>query len=186
MTVCSSCEGKTSKNGKLFQSWITLRTACSWTRQSSSSIINVLVSRKGTPAKGIIPTAKGITIIVLGAISQAGIIDVSLKKPQAVSVSKKRQFNHTTATVITGRVGTRTEHFLSYMANVMDVLDRNGMKGNYLVMIVFLFIHLPRCVIIESRGYKCFSYRHTRLSLTRLRTLVKIKAGLRRNSLSCA
>jgi hypothetical protein len=29
-------------------------------------------SRKETPAKGIVPTAKGITITVLGAISQAG------------------------------------------------------------------------------------------------------------------
>src|ERR1700731_3548901 len=38
-------------------------------------------SRKGTPAKGIVPTAKGITITILDAISQAGVIDISLKKP---------------------------------------------------------------------------------------------------------
>jgi hypothetical protein len=35
--------------------------------------------RKGTPAKGIVPTTKGITITILGATSQAGIIDISLK-----------------------------------------------------------------------------------------------------------
>ena len=34
-------------------------------------------SRKGTPAKGIVPTAQGITITILGAISQAGVIDIS-------------------------------------------------------------------------------------------------------------
>ena len=38
-------------------------------------------SRKGTPAKSIVPTAKGITITILGAISQAGVIDISLRKP---------------------------------------------------------------------------------------------------------
>jgi hypothetical protein len=50
-------------------------------------------SPRGTPAKGIVPTAKGIAITILGAISQAGAIDISLKKPQAVSISKKRKSN---------------------------------------------------------------------------------------------
>jgi len=61
-------------------------------------------SRKGTPAKGIVPTAKGITITILGAISQAGVIDISLRKPQAVSISKKRKANDTRAMVVSGRV----------------------------------------------------------------------------------
>ena len=84
-------------------------------------------SRKGTPAKGIVPTAKGITITILGAISQAGVIDISLKKPQAVSMSKKRKANDIKAMMIRGRVKTRTEHFLTYISNVIDVLDRNDM-----------------------------------------------------------
>jgi hypothetical protein len=46
-------------------------------------------SRKWTPAKGTVPTAKGITITILGTISQAGVIDISLKKPQAVAISKR-------------------------------------------------------------------------------------------------
>ena len=62
------------------------------------------------------------------------MIDISLKKPQAASISKKRKANGTTAMVVNGRVGTRTEHFLTYISNVMDVLDRNNMKGHYLVM----------------------------------------------------
>jgi hypothetical protein len=66
-------------------------------------------SRKGTPAKSIVPTAKGITIIILGAISQAGVIDISLRKP--VSTSKKRKANDEKATVVSGRVGTRTSIF---------------------------------------------------------------------------
>jgi hypothetical protein len=47
-------------------------------------------SRKGSPAKGIVPTARGITITILGAISQTGVIDISLGKPQAAATSKKR------------------------------------------------------------------------------------------------
>jgi hypothetical protein len=86
-------------------------------------------SRKGTPAEGIIPTVKGKSI-TLGAISQADVIDVSLQKGQAVSGPRSEKVNDTTATVINGRVGTRTEHFLTYISNVMDVLNRHGMKGN--------------------------------------------------------
>jgi hypothetical protein len=77
-----------------------------------------------------VSTAKGITITILGAISQAGVIDISLKKPQAASISKKRNANDTTAMVVNGRVGIRTEHFLTYISNVMDVLDRNNIKGH--------------------------------------------------------
>ena len=88
-------------------------------------------SRKGTPAKGIVPTAKGITITILGAILHSGVIDISSKKPQAVSISKKRKAYDTTARVVSGRIGTRTEHFLTYISNVMDVLDRNDMKGHF-------------------------------------------------------
>jgi hypothetical protein len=112
-------------------------------------------SRKGTPANGTVPTAKGITITIFGAISQAGVIDISLKKPHAVFVSKKRKANDTTGKAINGRIGTRTEHFLAYISNVMDVLDRNDMKGHYLVM-DNAPIHTPVKVreLVEGRGYK--------------------------------
>jgi hypothetical protein len=35
-------------------------------------------SQKGAPAKATIPTAKGITVIILDAVSQAGVIDIFL------------------------------------------------------------------------------------------------------------
>jgi len=89
-------------------------------------------SRKGTPAKGIVPTAKDITITILGAITSKSDRSYLLKKPQTASISKKRTENDTTAMVVNGRVGTRTEHFLTHISNVMDVLDRNNMKGKYL------------------------------------------------------
>ena len=42
------------------------------------------------------------------------------------------------------------------ISNIMDVLDRNGMNGQYLAM-DNAPIHTPAeiCDLIESRGYKC-------------------------------
>ena len=73
-----------------------------------------------------------------------------------MSASKNRNVNGSTARVISGRIGTRTEHFLAFISNVMDVLDRNGMKGQYLVM-DNAPIHTPSRVreLVEGRGYKC-------------------------------
>jgi hypothetical protein len=51
-------------------------------------------SRKGTPAKSVVPTSRGITITTLGPISQADIIEILLKKPQTVSTLKKKKGNY--------------------------------------------------------------------------------------------
>jgi hypothetical protein len=79
----------------------------------------------GTPAKSTIPTAKGVTITILGAISDAGAIGIWLRKPQAVSTSKKGNFGGKAVDAVVGRIRTRTEHFVAYLSNVMDVLDKN-------------------------------------------------------------
>ena len=89
---------------------------------------------KGTSAKDTVPSGKGASISILGAISEAGVIDISLKMPQAVSTSKKRKVIEISFNVVKGRIGTRTQHYLAYFSNVMDVLDKNNMKGQYLVM----------------------------------------------------
>jgi hypothetical protein len=85
---------------------------------------------KGSPEKAIIPTARGVTITILGAISQAGVIDISLKKPQAVAISKKGKTNDAQAMVVSARVGTRTEPFLTYISNVMDLLKEGTLSSN--------------------------------------------------------
>ena len=51
----------------------------------------IMVAMKGTSAKDTVPSGKGASISILGAISEAGVIDISLKMPQAVSTSKKRK-----------------------------------------------------------------------------------------------
>jgi hypothetical protein len=50
----------------------------------------------------------------------------------------------------------RKEHFLAYISNAMDMLDRNFMKGQYLIK-VNTATNTPVKVreLLESRGYKC-------------------------------
>jgi hypothetical protein len=45
--------------------------------------------------------------------------------PQAVSTSKKGKFDGTIVNAVIARIITRTEHFVAYLSNVMDVLDKN-------------------------------------------------------------
>jgi uncharacterized protein YegJ (DUF2314 family) len=70
----------------------------------------------------------------LGAISTAGVIESLIKETTGRIGVKEEKANDTTATVVSGRVDTRTEHFLAYISNVMDVLDCYDIKGFYLVM----------------------------------------------------
>ena len=104
-----------------------------------------------------------------------------MKKPQAVSIFKKRKANDSKAMVVSGRVGTRTEHFLAYISNVMDVLDTNDMKGHYTVM-DNAPIHTPVKVrvLVESRGYKCLCLPQYSPFLNPIEEFwSKVKAGVR-------
>jgi len=65
-------------------------------------------SLKGTPARGTVPTGRDVTVSMLGAISEAGVIDISLKKPQTAKVVKTTKGNGKGVTAVNGRVGTRT------------------------------------------------------------------------------
>ena len=71
-------------------------------------------SLKGTPAKGTVPTGRGVTVSILGAISEAGVIDISLKKPHTAKVVKTTKGKGKGVTTVNARVGTRTEHYLAY------------------------------------------------------------------------
>ena len=50
-------------------------------------------SKKGTPAKAIVPSARSTSITILGAISADGVIDISLRKPTSSVGSKKRKID---------------------------------------------------------------------------------------------
>jgi hypothetical protein len=61
---------------------------------------------KGSPDKVTVPNARDITVSILGTISEAGLIDISLKKPQAASMLKKRRVIGKAVQVASGRIGT--------------------------------------------------------------------------------
>ena len=88
----SNCERL--KNGKPCLTWTLAKIACLSLREifNLHTKRNDDSSRKGTPAKGI-------TLIISGAIPQAGVIDTSLNETWAVSTYKKRKVNKTTSTV---------------------------------------------------------------------------------------
>ncbi|ORE10113.1 hypothetical protein BCV72DRAFT_316366 [Rhizopus microsporus var. microsporus] len=71
-------------------------------------------SKVGEPAKIVDTKNKGNTITILGAISSQDVINISLRKPIVGTTAK---------------IGMRAEHFLSYLGNMMNVLDKNELKG---------------------------------------------------------
>jgi hypothetical protein len=89
-------------------------------RQVSISILQGMVILEKGSAKDIAPTAKGITITIVGAISQACMINIFLKKPQAVSRLKNKKANDAKTATLCRKVRTGTEHFLTYISSVID------------------------------------------------------------------
>ena len=66
----------------------------------------------------------------MGCIGSAGIIDISKRNP---GVYKKRKDPGTSKTVKTGK-GTNTDYILILLKNMLGVMDKEGMKGYYVVM----------------------------------------------------
>ncbi|KAG2191495.1 hypothetical protein INT47_011536 [Mucor saturninus] len=141
-------------------------------------------SKKGKPAKAIVPTSRSTSITILGAISTDGVIAISLRKPTSTTGSKKRKVNGKEV-VVNGRVGTRSSHFMSYLNSMMDCLDRNGSQGYYLVM-DNAPIHKPIAIraLIEERGYKCVYLPPYSPFLNPIEEFwSKVKSGIKRNPL---
>ena len=87
----------------------------------------------------------------MGCVSSAGIIDISKRNP---GVYKKRKDPGTSKTVKTGK-RTNTDHVLIFLKSMLDVMDKEGMKGNYVVMDnVRIHDNSPVPAYIEARGYK--------------------------------
>lgn len=111
-------------------------------------------SRRGEPAKAIVSNTRGVNITILGAIAAEGVVNLSLRKPQAVSTSKKRKIQNGEER-ITGKVGTRATHFIDFLHIVMDVLTKNDMPGRILVMDNASIHHTKEVTeAVETRGFK--------------------------------
>ena len=93
-------------------------------------------SVRGTPAKIEVATQRGVSITIIDAMCEKGIVNLMMRKPTAVSSKKKRKLKMSESGVdaVNGRVGTRTSHYLQFLEKTMDVLDASGLGGCYLVM----------------------------------------------------
>lgn len=145
-------------------------------------------SVRGTPAKAIVSTQRGVSITILGAMCERGIVNITLRRPTAVVSKKKRklEFAESGLNVVNGRIGTRTTHYLQFLASTMDVLDQNDMKGRFLVMDNAPIHRSPEVQnLISSRGYRCIYLPPYSPFLNPIEEMwSKIKFGVRRNDLT--
>lgn len=149
-------------------------------------------SKRGVPTKVVVPSNRGITVTIIGAICEKRVIDLTLRKPKAVQKSKtsnkkrKRENGDAVATEVNARVGTRAEHFLQFVSGVMDTLDARGMTGQYLIMDNATIHKCPDIQQrIADRGYKAAYLPPYLPFLNPIESFwAKVKAGVRRDCLT--
>lgn len=122
---------------------INQRRTFAWAEKGDTPIVKVAKTR-------------AISHTILGAISVAGVVNISIRKPRTKQKRQKRGRNGEITTT-KRTTGTTTEHYVDYLVDTMDVMDRYPeFKGFYLVM-DNAPIHkaLEIQTIIEERGYRC-------------------------------
>ena len=111
-------------------------------------------SKCGTPAKAVVSNNRGVNVTILGAIVREGLVNLSLRSPQAIVGSKKRKLDGREERIV-ANIGIRTQHFLNFLDLVMDALDKNNLYGKTLIM-DNARIHHANFVrqAAKDRGYK--------------------------------
>ena len=142
-------------------------------------------SKKGQPAKALVPKSRGATITILGAICVEGVLNLSLRKPQLISGTKKRKLAGDKPEKI--KVGTRAEHFLEFIKTVMRVVLENGLKQRIIVL-DNAAIHHTKEVEAALAGDFEFLFLPPYSPVANPIELFwsKLKSGVRRNTLTSA
>lgn len=123
-------------------------------------------SRVGEPAKVTVHSKKGVNVSIIGCISPFGTINFSKVEPlqqsdvdklekefQYSQPSKKRKAKDDSKKK--PKKGTTAYHIVKFVQAVMDVLDKHGKNGFYIVMDNCKIHHTAFVVeAINSRGYK--------------------------------
>lgn len=116
-------------------------------------------STRGKPAVVESPSARGVSHTVIGAISAAGVINVSLREPgnvkkrKVVGARKRKEPGDSAAAAIPK--GTTAGHYAQFISDTLDIMDEHPeMKGYHIVM-DNAPIHIPTAIdpIILGRGY---------------------------------
>ena len=81
----------------------------------------------------MVSKSHGINITIIGSITGEGIVNLSLRRPQAVVASKKRKVCSGEEKVV-GKSGIQAEHYIKFLEVFMGVLKENGMDRWTLIM----------------------------------------------------
>lgn len=126
---------------------INLRRSMAWADKGETPIVKVA-------------TTRAITHSILGAICAAGVVNTSIRKPN-VKRSKKRKTGSTSAkgkAAAKGKTtGTTTSHYIKFLNDTMDIMDKYPeFKNCYLVM-DNAPIHQSKNIelSVTERGYQC-------------------------------
>ncbi|SAL96430.1 hypothetical protein [Absidia glauca] len=88
--------------------------------------------------------------------------------------------------VVNGRVGTKAVHYLQFLEATLTELDKNGLKGRYLVMDnapIHKSVEVQN--LISSRGYKCMYLPTYSPSLNPIEEMwSKMKLNVRRGEIT--
>jgi hypothetical protein len=92
-------------------------------------------SKRGQPAKAKVPSNRGISISILGAICEKGVIDLTLRRPHPVQkrIQARKNVKETTEkkrpSLRLQKWLALSEYLLEFIEGVMDTLDDHNMKG---------------------------------------------------------
>lgn len=156
-------------------------------------------SKVGTPANVKVHAQKGVNLSMIECICARGIISftkvIPLKIGDAeliekefnseVSAKKRKRNTEELKKQKPLKKGTTAYHIVKYVKTVMDVLDKNEMKGFFIVM-DNCRVHHSRFVVdaIEKREYKpLFMPPYSPFLNPIEECWSKIKSGIRRNPL---
>ena len=111
-------------------------------------------SKRASPTRAVIPLQRGVPITILDAICELGVINVFLRSHSPYKAIRNE--SEVMVACLNVRVGTRTEHFIAFFNKIIDILNKNDIKGRYVIMAKEP-IHTNQSIsrLVEQRGYKC-------------------------------
>ncbi|CEG67847.1 hypothetical protein RMATCC62417_04209 [Rhizopus microsporus] len=114
-------------------------------------------SKKGEPAIEETPSTKAVSKTALGAVSSAGVVNVSIReagnvKRRKVAGATKRKAPEDRLNLLKGTTGN---HFMQFVVDTMDIMDQFPEMRGYHIVMDNAPIHVHNIVdpIIIRRGY---------------------------------
>lgn len=114
-------------------------------------------SKRGTQAIVTVPSARGVSHTIIGAISALGVVNLSMResgntKKRKVVGATKRKAPEDRLSVPKGTTGG---HYLQFLNDTMDIMDDFPEMKGYCIIMDNAPIHVPKLIdpVITKRGY---------------------------------